>query len=107
MEETIVQVTNAEKVFWASIVKDVSGVVFYDFLVLLPDSAPYSYKEYQTQIEREGCNFGSVLVWYNKTTETYKLLKEGHIFYSANCTSNRIEDSIALKRSNFYYFSIR
>lgn len=86
--EIIVQVTNAEKLFLASVGKDASGIVQYDFLILLPGSATYTFKDYQTEIESQCSHFGSLLAWCCKTTDAYRHVQEGHIFYSGICTGH-------------------
>ncbi|AEW00265.1 hypothetical protein A4D02_23330 [Niastella koreensis] len=86
--ETIIRITNAEKLFWSGFSTTSRNRPQFDFLVLLPPNAKYSYSDYLTQVQSKCCEIGSVLIWCNKTNEVYKHLRGGHIFYSAVCTDN-------------------
>jgi HEPN domain-containing protein len=84
--ETIIRITNAEKLFWSGYTINSRQRPQFDFIVLLPPNARYSYSDYLTQVQAKCCKIGSLLIWCNKTNEVYKHLREGHIFYSAVCT---------------------
>jgi HEPN domain-containing protein len=88
--ETIIRITNAEKLFWSGFTINNRNRPQFDFLVLLPKNAKYSYSDYLTQIQAKCSEIGSVLIWCNKIYEVYKQLREGHIFYSAVCTDGLI-----------------
>jgi HEPN domain-containing protein len=84
--EAIIRVTNAEKLFWSGFSINNRKRPQFDFLVLLPSNAKFSYKDYLTQVQAKCSEIGSVLIWCNKINEVYKNLREGHIFYSAIST---------------------
>ena len=84
--ETIIRITNAEKLFWSGFSINTRNRPQFDFLVLLPPNAKYSYSDYLTQVQAKCSEIGSVLIWCNKINEVYKHLRLGHIFYSAVCT---------------------
>jgi HEPN domain-containing protein len=84
--ETIIRITNAEKLFWSGFTINNRNRPQFDFLVLLPKNAKYSYSDYLTQVQAKCSEIGSVLIWCNKINEVYRQLREGHIFYSAVCT---------------------
>jgi HEPN domain-containing protein len=86
--ETIIRITNAEKLFWSGYTVNSRSRPQFDFLVLLPSNAKYSYSAYLTQIQAKCSEMGSVLIWCNKINEVYKHLREGHIFYSAACSAD-------------------
>lgn len=88
--ETIIRVTDAEKLFLAGSSKDANNVPQIDFLVLLPSNAKYSYADYQAQVQSKCSGLGSVLIWFGKIDEVYKLLQEGYIFYSCVCRLDRL-----------------
>ncbi|OQP44153.1 hypothetical protein A4H97_33665 [Niastella yeongjuensis] len=84
--ETIIRITNAEKLFWSAFSTNSRNRPQFDFLVLLPPNAKYSYSEYLTQVQAKCSEIGSVLIWCNKINEVFKHIRVGHIFYSAICT---------------------
>jgi len=86
--ENIVRITNAEKLFWSGFTLNSRNKPQFDFLVLLPSNAKYSYSDYLTQVQAKCSEIGSVLIWCNKTNEVYKHLREGHVFYSAVCSAD-------------------
>jgi HEPN domain-containing protein len=86
--ETIIRITNAEKLFWSGLTINSRNRPQFDFVVLLPSNARYSYSNYLTQVQAKCCEVGSVLIWCNKINEVYKHLRAGHIFYSAVCTDS-------------------
>ena len=86
--EAIICITNAEKLFWSGFTINSRNRPQFDFLVLLPSNAKYSYSDYLTQVQAKCSEIGSVLIWCNKTNEVYKHLREGHIFYSAVCSTD-------------------
>lgn len=88
MVETIIRVTNAEKLFWSGFSINSRNRPQFDFLVLLPPNAKYSYSDYLTQVQAKCSEIGSVLIWCNKNNEVYKHLGKGHIFYSAVCSAD-------------------
>lgn len=88
--ETIIRITNAEKLFWSGFTINSRNKPQFDFLVLLPKNAKYSYSDYLAQVQAKSSEIGSVLIWCNKINEVYKQLREGHIFYSAVCTDGLI-----------------
>jgi HEPN domain-containing protein len=88
--ETIIRITNAEKLFWSGFTINNRNKPQFDFLVLLPKNAKYSYSDYLAQVQAKCSEIGSVLIWCNKINEVYKQLREGHIFYSAVCTDGLI-----------------
>jgi HEPN domain-containing protein len=88
--ETIIRITNAEKLFWSGFTVNNRNRPQFDFLVLLPKNAKYSYSDYLAQVQAKCSEIGSVLIWCNKINEVYKQLREGHIFYSAVCTDGLI-----------------
>lgn len=88
MVETIISTTNAEKLFWSGYIINSRQRPQFDFIVLLPPNARYSYSDYLTQVQAKCCEIGSLLIWCNKTNEVYKHLRTGHIFYSAVCTDS-------------------
>lgn len=88
--ETIIRITNAEKLFWSGYTINSKQRPQFDFLILLPSNAKYSYNDYLTQVQSKCSEIGSVLIWCNKINEVYKQLREGHIFYSAVCTEGLI-----------------
>lgn len=90
MIETIIRITNAEKLFWSGFTIKNRNRPQFDFLVLLPKDAKYSYSDYLAQVQTKCSEIGSVLIWCNKINEVYKQLREGHIFYSAVCTEGLI-----------------
>ncbi|OQP58696.1 hypothetical protein A3860_39495, partial [Niastella vici] len=83
--ETIIRITNAEKLFWSGFTINSKNRPQFDFLVLLPSNAKYSYSDYLTHVQAKCSEIGSVLIWCNKINEVYKHLRAGHIFYSAVC----------------------
>jgi hypothetical protein len=85
---TIARFTNAEKIFFISLVTEANRKVQYDFLALLPGNSPLTFKECQNLVENNCSEFGSVMLWCSHLGEVNKLLKEGHIFYSAVCTAD-------------------
>jgi HEPN domain-containing protein len=87
---TIARFTNAGKIFLISLAVEANRKAQYDFLALLPESTPLSFKEYQNLIESNCSEFGSVMLWCSHLGEVNKLLKDGHIFYSAVCTVDRL-----------------
>jgi HEPN domain-containing protein len=87
---TIARFTNAEKIFFISLAADADRNVQYDLLALLPGNTPLSFKEYQNLVENNCSEFGSVMLWCSHLGGVNKLLKEGHIFYSAICTPDRL-----------------
>jgi len=87
--ETIIRISNAEKLFWSGFTINSRNKPQFDFLVLLPSNAKYSsYSDYLTQVQAKCSEIGSVLIWCNKTNEVYKHLREGHVFYSAVCSAD-------------------
>ena len=92
--ETIIQAivsnTNAEKVFFVEFKNSVNDTKQFDFLALLPGNSQLTFKEYQELIDKECGDIGSVVLWCRHLGEVYKLLREGHIFYSIVCTDNRL-----------------
>ncbi len=86
----IVQVTNAEKIFFVEFKNSATDKVEFDFLALLPGGAQFKFKEYQELIEKECNSIGSVILWCSHLGEVYKLLKKGHIFYSIVCTRENL-----------------
>lgn len=84
--ETIIRITNAEKLFWSGFSINNRNRPQFDFLVLLPTNAKFSYNDYLTQVQAKCSEIGSMLIWCNKINEVYKHLRQGHIFYSAVCT---------------------
>lgn len=84
--ETIIRITNAEKLFWSGFTINSRNRPQFDFVVLLPKNAKYSYSDYLTQVQTKCGELGSVLIWCNKINEVYTHLRVGHIFYSAVCT---------------------
>jgi len=84
--ETIIRITNAEKLFWSGFAINNRNRPQFDFIVLLPPDAKYSYSDYLTQVQAKCSEIGSVLIWCNKINEVYRRLRGGHIFYSAVCT---------------------
>ncbi|WP_216823582.1 HEPN domain-containing protein, partial [Niastella vici] len=88
MIETIIRVTNAEKLFWSGFSINSRNRPQFDFLVLLPPNAKYSYSDYLTQVQAKYSEIGSVLIWCNKINVVYKHFREGHIFYSAACSAD-------------------
>ncbi len=87
---TIGRFTNAEKIFFISLATEANRKVQHDFLALLPGNSPLTFKEYQNLVESNCVEFGSVMLWCSHLGEVNKLLKEGHIFYSAVCTADRM-----------------
>lgn len=85
--EIIIRITNAEKLFWSGFSINNRNRPLFDFLVLLPPNAKYSYNDYLTQVQAKCSEIGSVLIWCNKINEVFKHLREGHIFYSAACSA--------------------
>lgn len=85
--ETIIRITNAEKLFWSGYTINSRHRPQFDFLVLLSPNAKYSYSDYLTQVQSKCSEIGSVLIWCNKINEVYKHLRGGHILYSAVCTN--------------------
>ena len=88
--ETIVQTTNAEKVFFVNIDTTKEDIVQYDFLALLPGNSQFSFKDFQNFVDSKCNAFDSVILWCSHLGEVYKLLKEGHIFYSIICAADRL-----------------
>ena len=86
--ESIIRIANAEKLFWSGYTLNSRHRPQFDFLVLLPPNAKYSYSDYLTQVQSKCSEIGSILIWCNKTNEVFKHLRGGHIFYSAVCTDN-------------------
>ncbi len=86
----IVEITNAEKVFFVEFKKPTNDIVQFDFLALLPGGSQLKFKEYQELIEKECNDIGSVILWCSHLGEVYKLLKGGHIFYSVVCTPEHL-----------------
>ena len=86
--EAIIRITNAEKLFWSGFTINSRNRPQFDFIVLLPVNAKYSYSDYLTQVQAKCSEFGSVLIWCNKINEVYKHLREGHVFYSAACSAD-------------------
>lgn len=64
--ETIIRVTNAEKLFWSGFIINSRNRPQFDFIVLLPSNAKYSYSDYLTQVQAKCSEIGSVLIWCNK-----------------------------------------
>ena len=99
----IARFTNAGKIFFISLATETNRKVQYDFLALLPGNNPLTFKEYQTLVESNCSEFGSVMLWCSHLGEVNKLLKDGHIFYSAVCTADRLvydNRRISLPESN-------
>jgi HEPN domain-containing protein len=88
--ESIIRITNAEKLFWSGFTINNRNRPQFDFLVLLPKNAKYSYSDYLAQVQAKCSEIGSVLIWCNKISEVYKNLREGHILYSAVCAESLI-----------------
>jgi len=87
---TIARFTNAEKIFFISLATEANRKVQYDFLALLPGNSPLTFMEYQNLVESNCNEFGSVMLWCGHSGEVNKLLKDGHIFYSAVCNADRL-----------------
>src|SRR5689334_12000445 len=80
--QLIVQITNAEKIFFANLSIDKDNNPLYDFVVLLPDNAPVSFEVYKKEILKNCASFGSVVVWCARLSEIMKFVEEGHIYFS-------------------------
>jgi HEPN domain-containing protein len=87
---SIVRYTNAEKIFFLSLATEANRKVQYDFLALLPGNSTLTFKEYQNLVETNCSEFGSVMLWCSHLGGVNKLLKDGHIFYSAVCIDDRL-----------------
>jgi len=87
---TIARFTNAEKIFFISLAIEANRKVQYDFLVLLPGNCQLTFKEYQNLVENNCSELGSVMLWCSRLGEVNKVLNDGHIFYSAVCTADRL-----------------
>lgn len=86
----IVQITNAEKIFFVEFKNPEGDTVQFDFLALLPGGSQLKFKEYQELIDTACRSLGSVVLWCSHLGEVYKLLNEGHIFYSVICSPDRL-----------------
>ncbi|OQP52904.1 hypothetical protein A4R26_28135 [Niastella populi] len=62
MVETIIRITNAEKLFWSGFTINSRNRPQFDFVVLLPPNAKYSYSDYLTQVQSKCSEIGSVLI---------------------------------------------
>ena len=100
---TIARYTNAEKIFFLSLTTEATRKVQYDFLALLPGNSPLTFKEYQNLVESNCSEFGSIMLWRSHLGAVNKLLKDGHLFYSAVCNADRLvydNRRISLPESN-------
>ncbi len=105
----IVEITNAEKVFFVEFRKTATDTVQFDFLALLPGGSHLKFKEFQELVEKECSNIGSVILWCSHLGEVYKLLKDGHIFYSVVCTEERLvydNRRLSLAKANEFHSSV-
>jgi HEPN domain-containing protein len=90
--DIIVKTTEAEKIF----LLDAQGgdnahhATQYDLLVLLPGKSQQAFKELQSTIESTCQGIATVLVRFSKAVETYRLIQEGHIFFSLHCNTENI-----------------
>jgi HEPN domain-containing protein len=86
---TIARLTHAEKIFFISeAVKEREPQ--YDFLALLPGNTPLRFSQYKTLVADACRALGCVVLWCNHLGAAYKLLREGHLFYSTVCMPERL-----------------
>lgn len=93
--DIIVKVTEAEKIFLLDAQgNDNAGhAAQYDLLILLPGKSQQPHKELQTAIEAACKDIADVMISFSNAVEIYRLIKEGHIFFSFVCTAeNQIYD---------------
>jgi hypothetical protein len=84
----IARLTHADQIYCLGIGKE-AGTWQYHFLSLLPGNAPLSFREYQTAVEAQCSEHGSIILWCAHTGEVCRQLKEGHLFYSTACTARQ------------------
>lgn len=88
--QTIAEFTNVEKIFLVNSVKQADWSQHFNLLVILPESSPLTYVHCQHLIEKLCAKWGHVLAWCSKWQTVGKALEEGHIFYSAVCTPDKL-----------------
>ncbi|UPK70956.1 HEPN domain-containing protein [Chitinophaga filiformis] len=90
--DIIVKVTEAEKIFLLDARgNDNAGHASqYDLLILLPGKSQQPHKELQETIETACKDIADVMISFSKAVEIYRLIREGHIFYSLVCTTENM-----------------
>lgn len=90
--DIIVKVTEAEKIFLLDARgNDNAGHASqYDLLILLPGKSQQPHKELQEAIEAACKDIADVMISFSKAVEIYRLIKEGHIFFSMVCTTDNL-----------------
>lgn len=85
----VIEFTNAERVYLLNISSG-NGEPQFDFLALLPSTAPVKLQDYK-KIVNEACSAeGDVLLWCGHSKEIHKELQNGNIFFTAACTSDNL-----------------
>lgn len=90
--DIIVKVTEAEKIFLLDARgNDNTGHASqYDLLILLPGKSQQPHKELQEAIESACKDIADVMINFSNAVEIYRLIKEGHIFFSMVCTTDNL-----------------
>lgn len=90
--DIIVKISDAEKIFLLDAQgNNIAGhATQYDLLILLPGKSQQPHKELQEAIETACKDIADVMISFSKAVEIYRLIREGHIFFSLVCTTENI-----------------
>ncbi|SFW80600.1 HEPN domain-containing protein [Chitinophaga sancti] len=90
--DIIVKITEAEKIYLLDAHgTDKAGHAFqYDLLILLPVKSQQPHKELQEAIEAQCKDIADIMISFSKAVEIYRLIKEGHIFFSFVCIAENL-----------------